>query len=75
MADINEIRQNPTAGQRRIGELKSQKRDLLLEQKKIAKEWNQELIGRNKIQTSNIRRMRVAVFLSTQPGQIDYSRR
>ncbi|CAD7967041.1 unnamed protein product [Amoebophrya sp. A120] len=70
--DIESLRKNPTANQRRIGELKKQQRDLFREQRTVAQEWNKALEPENKVQTSNIRRMRVAVFLSTQPGQIEY---
>jgi len=52
--------------------LKRQQKELFREQKIVAQQWNEELKPCNKTQTSNIRRMRVAVFLSTQPGQIEY---
>ena len=70
--DIENLRKNQTPGQLRIRELKKQQAQLFREQKRLAVEWNDELVDRNKTQTSNVRGMKVAVFLSTQPGQIDY---
>jgi len=70
--DINELRKTKTPNQQRIADLRRQQRDLLKDQREVAKSWNEELVDRNLVQTSNIRRQQRAVFLSQQPGQIDY---
>ncbi|CAD7952952.1 unnamed protein product [Amoebophrya sp. A25] len=70
--DIESLRKNPSANQRRIAEVKRQQRDLIRQQREAAQQWHEELKPANKTQTTNIRKMRVAVFLSQQPGQIEY---
>lgn len=70
--DIDLLRKNPTANQRRIVELKRSQTQMLREQKALAADWKDELVGRSKTQTTNVRRMMMAVFVSKLPGQIEY---